>query len=61
MIALGFLNADNAPTNEAKLALPTDLHCPDKSVIDKVVIFFVTNLHFSSVKINQLSGVPREL
>ena len=61
MVALGFLNADNAPTDEAKLVLPTDLHCPDKSVIDKTVIFFMTNLHLSPMKINQLSGVPREL
>ena len=56
MVALGFLNADNAPTDEATLALPTDLHCPDKSAIDNTVIFFMTNLHLSPMKINQPSG-----
>ena len=28
MIGLGFLNRDNAPTPEAKLALPEDLETP---------------------------------
>ena len=48
MVALGFLNADNVPTDEAKLALPTDLHCPDKSVINKTVIFFHDESTFQS-------------
>ena len=39
MVALKFLNADNAPIDGAKLALPTDLHYPNKSVIDKTKIF----------------------
>ena len=37
MVSLGFLNTSNAPTDEAKVAFPTDLHTPspesDKSVI----------------------------
>ena len=28
MVSLGFLNASNAPPEEAKKALPTDLHTP---------------------------------
>ena len=40
MIALGFLNASNAPTEEARNALPEDLESPSQAVIDKTVIFF---------------------
>ena len=32
MVALGFLNSDNAPTEGAKSALPDDLHCPEKAI-----------------------------
>ena len=40
MIALGFLNASNAPTEEARNALPEDLESPSQAVINKTVIFF---------------------
>lgn len=40
MVALGFLNAGNAPTEEARSALPDDLECPSPTTIDKTVIFF---------------------
>lgn len=40
MVALGFLNANNAPTESAKQALPADLECPPQAVIEKTVIFF---------------------
>ena len=40
MVALGFLNEDNAPTEEAKQALPTDLECPPKERLEKTVIVF---------------------
>ena len=40
MVALGFLNSDNAPTEGAKSALPDDLHCPEKAIVDKKVILF---------------------
>ena len=40
MVALGFLNASNAPTEEAQNALPKDLECPSQAIIDKTVIFF---------------------
>ena len=40
LVALGFLNNDNAPTDEAKKALPTDLHSPDPEVIERTVVLF---------------------
>lgn len=40
MVGLGFLNLDNAPTDEAKNALPSDLESPSSEVIDKTVIIF---------------------
>ena len=39
MVALGFLNQSNAPTEEAKTALPTDLENPSQEVIDKTHFF----------------------
>ena len=35
VVALGFLNKENAPTEEATEALPTDLHAPPPEVIEK--------------------------
>ena len=40
MVALGFLNESNAPTEAAKQSLPADLQCPTQEVLDKTVIFF---------------------
>ena len=40
MIGLGFLNPSNAPTEEARAALPDDLQCPPQAVLDKTVVFF---------------------
>ena len=40
MVALGFLNANNAPTEDAKLALPSDLEMPPPRVMEKTVIIF---------------------
>jgi len=40
MVGLGFLNEQNAPTDEAKLALPGDLACPPQAVLDKTVVLF---------------------
>ena len=40
MVALGFLNSDNAPTEGAKSALPGNLHCPEKAIVDKTVMLF---------------------
>ena len=40
MVALGFLNESNAPTEAAKQSLPADLLCPAQGVLDKTVIFF---------------------
>ena len=40
MVALGFLNRDNAPTDEARNALPTDLEHPSQEIMSKTVILF---------------------
>ena len=40
MIALGFLNRDNAPTPEAKLALPEDLETPPAAVLSNTIVLF---------------------
>ena len=40
MSAIGFLNQSNAPTEEAKAALPIDLESPSSDITDKTIIFF---------------------
>ena len=40
MVGLVFLNPENAPTEEAKNALPVDLHSPPREIIDKTVVLF---------------------
>ena len=40
MVSLGFLNESCAPTEEAKNALPADLHCPPPEVAEKTVVLF---------------------
>lgn len=40
MTSLGFLNASNAPTEEAKNALPSDLEPPSPDVIEKTIVIF---------------------
>ena len=55
MVALGFLNRENAPTDEARNALPTDLECPLQEVMSKTVILF-HDLPFSVMMISQHSG-----
>lgn len=35
MVSLGFVNSGNAPTEEARLALPDDFECPSKAVLNK--------------------------
>lgn len=40
MIALGFLNRNNAPTDEARNALPADLECPPEEILNKTVVIF---------------------
>ena len=40
VVALGFLNKENAPTEEAKEALLVDLHAPPQEVIEKTIILF---------------------
>lgn len=40
MVGLGFLRPDNAPTEDAKNALPSDLHTPSIDRVEKTVIFF---------------------
>ena len=48
LAALGFLNSENAPTEEAKNALPSDLVCPFQDVIEKMVVFFHNESTFQS-------------
>ena len=40
MVGLGFLNGDNAPTEDAKKVLPDDIEPPRPEVMDKTVIIF---------------------
>ena len=40
MVGLGFLNPSNAPTEEAKQALPSDLQCPPPDKLNKTIIIF---------------------
>ena len=40
MVGLGFLNPTNAPTEEAKKALPNDLEPPPTEVIQKTILIF---------------------
>ena len=40
MVSLGFLNPNNAPTEEAKNALPSDICVPPPDVIEKTVVLF---------------------
>lgn len=40
MVAMGFLHESNAPTEEAKNALPTDLDPPQPEVMEKTVFLF---------------------
>ena len=39
-IALGFINNDNAPSEEAAKSLPGDLECPPANVVEKTVVIF---------------------
>lgn len=48
MVVLGFLNSKNAPTDEARKALPTDLVCPNQQVLEKTVVFFHDESTFQS-------------
>ena len=40
MVGLGFLNPNNAPTDEARNALPADLDMPTPATLEKTVILF---------------------
>ena len=40
MASLGFLNSTNAPTDEARNALPSDLEAPGSSIIEKTIVLF---------------------
>ena len=58
--ALGFLNQENAPSVEAKEALPSDIDCPSSDVLNKTIIFLHDESIFSAVKISQFSGVLKK-
>ena len=40
MVSLGFLKCNNAPTDEALNALPSDFEAPDPSVAEKTIVLF---------------------
>ena len=40
IVALGFLNANNAPTEDAWNSMPSDSETPDESVVEKMVVIF---------------------
>ena len=40
VVGLGFLNESNAPTDDAKKAIPTDLDPPQAATIEKTVLIF---------------------
>ena len=48
MVTLVFINPSNAPTEEAKPALPADLSSPDPVIIDKTVVLFHDETTFQS-------------
>lgn len=50
LVSLGFLNASNAPTEEAKKALPTDLHTPEPDVVNKTIVLFYDESTFQASK-----------
>ena len=48
MVSLGFINKDNAPTQEAAQCLPEDLRCPPKEQLEKTIILFHDESIFSA-------------
>ena len=48
MVALGFLNRDNAPTDEAREALPADLETPPPGVLEKTMVLFYDESTFQA-------------
>lgn len=48
LISHGFLNPSNAPSEEAKKALPEDLVSPSQAVLDKTIVFFHDESTFQS-------------
>ena len=48
MDALGFLNRDNAPTDEACEALPVDLETAPPGVLEKTVVLFHDEFTFQT-------------
>ena len=59
-IALGFLNQENAPSVEAKEALPNDIDCSSSDVLNKTIIFLHGESNFSAMKISQFYGVLKK-
>ena len=59
MIALGFLNRDNAPTPEAKLSLPEDLETPHADVLSKTVVLFHNESTFQANDCERTQWEPK--
>ena len=47
VVALGFINKDKAPSQEAAECLPKDLECPPADVVDKTIVIFHDESIFS--------------
>ena len=48
MVSLGFINKDNAPTQETAQCLPEDLRCPPKEQLEKTIVLFHDESIFSA-------------
>ena len=40
IVAIGFLNKENAPTSQAAQNFPKDVHCPQNEQLEKTVVIF---------------------
>ena len=60
MVALGFLNSENAPTAEAALSLPKDIDTPSAEQIAKPSSYSMTSEHFKQMIVSVSSEVLEE-
>ena len=48
MVAMGFINEENAPTPEVKPSLPMNLECPPPEMLEKTIVIFHDESIFSA-------------
>ena len=60
MVRLGFLNPNNAPTDEVRDALPADLDMPTPATLEKTVILFMMSQPSRQTTTNRLPGRCQE-